>query len=431
MTQRRLLTLTLVLVSSVSLMSGAQAQEQLRNEIEIDRSVLEDLKGYEPPAMFGATAKSKPVAAPLTRAPVKLPDTAPLTVPKADALLDFPVKNDNVVTRQRMTAPDEAVAHANPDYSDSHTLLKMTPKEAKLAEAASKPKPAAKKIAKAPLPPKKPSIQLASTTTAEVKNIEAVKVKDTPAKAAPVTPEKVTIKATQVPPAVIHAKQEPVKSAAADLPAPVMIPATPQPKYVPKTKPTMPAVPSGDVEKAKLDAFALPLNDKDPATDIVASKPTPGERMMDQALTSKMAQVDKKDIESVVAGGDVAPGRKDEPLIMASLPEGKTGSARIETITMEFKPKFTELQSDQQSILKGDILSYLKKNEDARLQILSFASEGSGTNSDARRLSLSRALSVRAYLLDKGIAPSRMDVRAMGNNTTEEPLDRVDLVFLR
>lgn len=415
MTQRRFLTLTLLLVSSVSVMSGARAEEQLRPEIEIDRSVLQDLKGYEPPAMFGSSAKSKPVpatSAPLNRAAVSKPEAAALTIPKADDLLEFPVKNDDVVTRQRMTAPDEAVAHARPDYSDSHTVLDMTPKAVPVK--AEKTKTAPKKSSKAPLPPKKPSIQLASTTANEVKTIQAVRVPPVKAERAPDT---VTIQAEKVTPA-------------AGAQAPAMIPATPQPKYVPKTRPTMPAVPSGSVEKAKLDAFALPLDDKDPTADVVAAKPTPGERMMDQALTSKMAPVDKKDIEAVVAGGSVAEGIKDEPLLMAALPEGKTGSARIEKISMEFKPKLTDLQADQQSVLKSDILSYLTRNSDARLQIVSFASE-QGSQSDARRLSLSRALSVRAFLLEKGIAPSRMDVRAMGDNSTETPADRVDLIFIR
>ena len=43
---------------------------------------------------------------------------------------------------------------------------------------------------------------------------------------------------------------------------------------------------------------------------------------------------------------------------------------------------------------------------------------------------LSRALTIRSYLLDKGVRAHRMDVRALGAKTDREPQDRVDLVFL-
>lgn len=48
----------------------------------------------------------------------------------------------------------------------------------------------------------------------------------------------------------------------------------------------------------------------------------------------------------------------------------------------------------------------------------------------ARRLSLSRALAVRAYLIDNEIASTRMDVRALGNRADDGPADRVDLVVI-
>lgn len=417
MQQRRLLALTVILLSSACAVSSARAEQTLRPEVEIDRSVLQDLKGYEPPPMFGAS-KSKAIAPPpLTRVPVAPPAAATLTMPKADTLLDFPVKNTEVVTRQRMTAPEETVVHARPDYSDSHTVLDMSPKTAAVKEEAPK-KASAKKVAKAPLPPKKPNVQLASAKPDEAKSSV---VAAAPEKAEPKKEEKVIIKAEKVPSPI---------AAAESAPAP-MTPAAPAPKYVPKGKPTMPAVATpAPVEKNKLDAFALPLGDEI-ASDVVASKPTPGERIIDQALTSRLTQIDKKDIENTVAGGRVAEGRKDQPIAMAALPsDNRTSVARIEQVSMEFKSKLTELASDQKSTISTEVLPSLQKYSDSRLQIQAFAGEPT-SDSDARRISLSRALSVRSYLLSKGIDPSRMDVRAMGNNTKEAPADRVDLVLIR
>ena len=49
------------------------------------------------------------------------------------------------------------------------------------------------------------------------------------------------------------------------------------------------------------------------------------------------------------------------------------------------------------------------------------------SSSNARRLSLSRALGIRSYLIDKGVEGTRIDVRALGNKETSGQINRVDL----
>ncbi len=73
--------------------------------------------------------------------------------------------------------------------------------------------------------------------------------------------------------------------------------------------------------------------------------------------------------------------------------------------------------------LAQDLLS----DQSKRIQLLAFASDTDGSASRARRLSLSRALAVRAYLIEQGIESTRMDVRALGNRSTSGPPDRVDI----
>jgi outer membrane protein OmpA-like peptidoglycan-associated protein len=63
-----------------------------------------------------------------------------------------------------------------------------------------------------------------------------------------------------------------------------------------------------------------------------------------------------------------------------------------------------------------------------RLQVLAYADGDSDEVTRARGLSLSRALAMRAYLVEHGIDMTRMDVRALGNTAQEEPADRVDLI---
>jgi len=62
-----------------------------------------------------------------------------------------------------------------------------------------------------------------------------------------------------------------------------------------------------------------------------------------------------------------------------------------------------------------------------RLQLLAYAGGDNLTSSLARRLSLSRALAVRSYLIERGVRSTRIDVRALGNKTSEQPFNRVDL----
>lgn len=71
----------------------------------------------------------------------------------------------------------------------------------------------------------------------------------------------------------------------------------------------------------------------------------------------------------------------------------------------------------------------LKQDGNLRLQLLAYAGGGSQTPSQARRLSLSRALAVRSQLIDKGIRSTRIDVRALGNKSEGGPPDRVDIII--
>ncbi len=71
----------------------------------------------------------------------------------------------------------------------------------------------------------------------------------------------------------------------------------------------------------------------------------------------------------------------------------------------------------------------LKGRQEMRLQLMAYAGGSSLSPSKARRLSLSRALSVRSFLIEHGVRSTRIDVRALGNKTTEEPVNRVDVII--
>ncbi|MHA1567459.1 MAG: OmpA family protein [Alphaproteobacteria bacterium] len=73
----------------------------------------------------------------------------------------------------------------------------------------------------------------------------------------------------------------------------------------------------------------------------------------------------------------------------------------------------------------------LGADEALQVQLVAYAAGTAETSSQARRLSLSRALAVRSFLIDKGVRSTRMDIRALGNKAKDGPADRVDVVLVQ
>lgn len=63
----------------------------------------------------------------------------------------------------------------------------------------------------------------------------------------------------------------------------------------------------------------------------------------------------------------------------------------------------------------------------ARVELQAFGGAKGDKGSDAHRLALKRALSIRQVLIDDGVSPDRIDVQAMGGADDTGPADRVDV----
>lgn len=79
--------------------------------------------------------------------------------------------------------------------------------------------------------------------------------------------------------------------------------------------------------------------------------------------------------------------------------------------------------------LAGD-LNAAMTGASSRVQIQAYGGNRGDKGSDARRLSLKRALAIRQVLIDNGVPAERIDVRAMGGADDTGPADRVD-VFVK
>ena len=98
-------------------------------------------------------------------------------------------------------------------------------------------------------------------------------------------------------------------------------------------------------------------------------------------------------------------------------------------LRLAFAESAAKISPQAQTQLKS-LARRLQEKTDLRLQLMAYAGAEALSSSKARRLSLSRALSVRAFLIESGIRSTRIDVRALGNKTTEEPLNRVDVMVV-
>lgn len=87
---------------------------------------------------------------------------------------------------------------------------------------------------------------------------------------------------------------------------------------------------------------------------------------------------------------------------------------------------------DQAKPTLDAVVQALQADPQLRIELAAYASGSAEQASEARRVSLARAISVRAYLIEKGVDSKRFEVRALGNRTdgTAAAADRVDILAL-
>jgi len=249
--------------------------------------------------------------------------------------------------------------------------------------------------------PTLPSKQLAQGSKVTLKKPEAPKKAVAPKPA----PKPVAVaKAPEAPKPVVKAPEPPKPVAAPAKPVEVVkadpAPAAPAPKeMVKRVEPvkdvTPPPAPAVAPEPAPAPAAPKVMADAPP--------PPPPSAVEPKEITSAIKEEVKKTTET------------------AALPSGSESSLRV-----TFQSGQSKMPSSAEADLKK-LADSLRKRSDDRVQLLAYAGGEDLSASKARRLSLSRALAVRSYLISQDIRSTRIDVRALGNKTTEEPFDRVDV----
>ncbi len=197
----------------------------------------------------------------------------------------------------------------------------------------------------------------------------------------------------------------PAPAAPAPIPAPTVIDAPPPPSE-PADIPPMP------VPDATTTAAITPT--PEPAPEPPAPPPEPEPVAVPEPPPAPEPVVEPESAPVVAA-------------LPAAVPVG--GMAPGEEMRLLFEGDAVELAGDA-SIRLGELAAQLTADESLRVQVKAYASGSGGSSSTARRVSLSRALAVRAHLIGEGVRSTRIDVRALGNKSEDGPAERVDVVLV-
>ncbi len=320
---------------------------------------------------------------PETSGAYRAPGTGQLVVTRPSTLLYPPMqapKSRLAVPPARSAAVDKPAQPDRAGTAASSTGGKLT---SRLIAAPPKKRPAAPavpKVASKTPAPAKPAVTKPAKTagTPEVPASSAKTALPTTAPAKPSVP---------APPSQIAAKSPPA-AATSIAPAPSV-----QAPSAPPAAPKVPAVSAPTVSAPKVTA---------PKVTAPAAPSAPTEKAAETTIAA-------------------IPQTKDRaaPSVTAATPDGD--------LRLAFDSGSAELSDAAKKLLK-DLAQDLSLKSSERVQLLAFAADSGGGASRARRLSLSRALAVRAFLIDQGVRSTRMDVRALGSKAGDGPADRVDIL---
>ncbi len=197
------------------------------------------------------------------------------------------------------------------------------------------------------------------------------------------------------------------KKPKAKKPAPPAVAATQPP--APLTAPPEPAPPAEQMAKAPPPPVAAPEPAKPPPPPPVAA-PKPA-----KPAPPPPAAAAPKPVKP-------APEKQEQAALPAAKDTVKAGRA----LQVVFGANDLKLPTKAKNGLKN-LAGKLKDKKNLRLQLMAYAGGKELSPGKARRMSLSRALSVRSFLIESGIRSTRIDVRALGSKTTEAPANRVDV----
>ncbi|MGF1611567.1 MAG: OmpA family protein, partial [Kiloniellales bacterium] len=212
----------------------------------------------------------------------------------------------------------------------------------------------------------------------------------------------------------------------------------PAPEPAAEAAPELPAIPPPSMETAESAPPAPPAAPEQAAPAPQVQAPAPESEQTAAAPEPEQLPASQQPAETTTSG-DLAPPPppqvpvESQPETTASdLPEAPQTAALTPgpeegLLRLSFGEDSADLNEAARESLRA-LAKTLLEDGNARVQLLAYASSADDSASRARRLSLSRALAVRAFLIDQGVRSTRMDVRALGSKSEGGPADRVDIL---
>lgn len=131
---------------------------------------------------------------------------------------------------------------------------------------------------------------------------------------------------------------------------------------------------------------------------------------------------DKADMTPMPISGRLTPA---PPMVSPGASE-----SQIEEVAFIVDPGSSQIPASAQTKLR-DVAAALAQNQAARLEIRVFSPSKSHSQSNARRLSLSRFLAIRDFLTNQGVSEARIDGRPLVSEPNELNADRIELYIER
>jgi outer membrane protein OmpA-like peptidoglycan-associated protein len=187
------------------------------------------------------------------------------------------------------------------------------------------------------------------------------------------------------------------------------------PEMLPLDAPeTLPKVSKGGAEPA-LPPIALPSTEPEKQEKQESLPPIPDF----SAVKEETPTETKVAVAPLPKPTFVKSAAKEEAAAPAAITEGSA------SVSLTFDKDKTDLDEGSKAKLNG--LAEQIKKEARQVRIVSYAAGTAEQASIARRISLSRALQIRAHLIDRGVNQLKINVQALGN---KEQAERAD-VFLK
>jgi outer membrane protein OmpA-like peptidoglycan-associated protein len=290
------------------------------------------------------------------------------------------------------------------------------------------------------LPPQTKAL-IVDSVPAQTVAEDAPMVTDTPADATPevtadVQPrEPVAVEPVAPPPPaavvqapIVETKPEPkvvvVEPPVQEPPVAPVVVAAPTPVPAPAAVPTPAPAPVKAAPEVKVEAAPVA---PPPPPMALTQPPAPQEKAPVADLAPETAPPPPAAPSGTVVV-DLPPEDAPQPGV-ASLPPSTGPLSDGDNMRIVFDQDSSKLPQDARDALKA-LSDQLKGQENLRLQLLAYAGTADTSASAARRLSLSRALAVRSHLIESGVRSTRIDVRALGNKSSDEVTERVDITVV-